>query len=381
MHNQYPLSKALLATDDDNILHHPMFASPSVFELIKDLIRPKPRAFDCLQVEVTSHCTAQCAYCPHTTMAKHWQGTHMLPQTLANLWPLFKQSTRVHLQGWGEPFLHPHFFDYVHFARKADCLVSTTSCGLHLTENMYHTILNSGIDIIAFSLAGTDTTTNAIRKGANFDKVYENILNLQSLRKKHMAVHLEIHIAYILLADRMEAVLTLPKIMHQLGITTAIISTLDYVPHSTLAHLAITPNDVEKLQKAKEILTKAKTLALEYGVQLHYALPSNTASTQCRENIQKNLYINAKGDISPCVYLNIPLKEHSITKDLSYDQNIKQYFTVDCNTQAIYGNVNNEYVMDIWQKDAFVTFRQQHAQKKPAHPQCQSCVKRYEILE
>ncbi len=359
---KFPLKDTAISDNSAKILQHSMFKAPTVWELIKGLLNPTPRPLDCLQVEVTSHCAARCIYCPHTTESEHWQGKHMQSRTFANLWPLLQKSTRVHLQGWGEPFLHPQFFDFVALARKADCLVSSTSCGLHLTENMAKQILTSGIDIIAFSLAGTDNISNAARQGADFDKVCQKILLLQNLRKKHMAVHLELHLAYILLADRMEAVLALPKLMHKLGISTSIISTLDYIPNPELQHLALTPNDTANLLKAKEILEEASSLAKEYDVHLHYALPSAVTNTSCRENIQKSLYVNAEGDISPCVYLNVPTKKQTE------------------NATALFGNVNTENSWDIWQKDTFTAFRQSHAADCPSEALCQTCVKRYEVL-
>ncbi len=346
------------------LFDHAAFAEPSVWELIKSLIRPEKRIFDCLQVEITSQCAAKCTYCPHTTEASSWQGQHMLTSTFANLWPLLQQSTRVHLQGWGEPLLHPHFFDFVAFARKAGCLISTTSCGLHLNEKIALRILESGIDIMAFSLAGTDAASNDARQGADFHKVCEKIRLLQTLRQKHMAVHVELHLAYILLADRMEAVLHLPQLMLELGIHTAIISTLDYVPQPHLQALALRPEQSHLIARAKEILEQTKAQAQEFGVNIHYALPSMETRTFCRENIQKSLYINGAGDISPCVYLNIPTIEKTTAQHKT----------------ACFGNIHQEKALDIWQKESFVHFRQSHANNTPTHPLCQTCIKRHEHL-
>ncbi len=360
----FPLPLQGKDTNSVDIFHHATFAEPSVWEIIKSLVRPQAREFDCLQVEITSHCAARCTYCPHTTEAHSWQGQHMQASTFANLWPLLQQSTRVHLQGWGEPLLHPHFFDFVAFARKAGCLVSTTSCGLHLNEKTALRILDSGIDIMAFSLAGTDAVSNDARQGADFHTVCEKIQLLEHLRKKHLAVHLELHLAYILLADRMEAVLQLPHLMQQLGVHTAIVSTLDYVPQPHLQALALRPEQSQRIAQAKDILERAKVQAQELGLQIHYALPSMDTRSYCRENIQKSLYINGAGDISPCVYLNIPTQEKNSLM----------------HTSAVFGNVHEEKALEIWQKENFVHFRHNHAQDTPTHPLCQKCIKRHEHL-
>ncbi len=360
MTHTFPLTQEDVAACKGNILQHSAFREPSAWALVKELIRPKPRMLDCIQVEVTSHCGARCSYCPHTTEADTWRGHHMDARTFANLWPLLRKSHRIHLQGWGEPLLHPHFFDFVAFARKADCRVSSTSCALHISEDVALRLVRSGIDIMAFSLAGTDDVSNAVRHGADFHKVCDNIRRLETLRKKKLAVHMEIHVAYLLLADRMEAVLHLPRLLHDLGISTAIISTLDYVPSPQLQALALTPDNTEALARAQSILHKAQQLAATYNVQLHYALPSRTSATACRENIQKSLYVSAAGTLSPCVYLNIP-SAHA-----------------DCT--AHFGHVNTENALHIWHKHAFAHFRDRHGANAPTHALCHNCVKRYEAL-
>ena len=110
-------------------LHNPRFQEPSVWQLFRESLFGKPRLLDCIQVEVTSVCPGRCVYCPHTTQAGYWRSRHMEAATFARLWPLMQESGRVHLQGWGEPFLHPRFMDFAALARKAGCRVSTTTCG------------------------------------------------------------------------------------------------------------------------------------------------------------------------------------------------------------------------------------------------------------
>ena len=152
-------------------LRNPRFQEPSVWQLFRESLFGKPRLLDCIQVEVTSVCPGRCVYCPHTTQAGYWRSRHMEAATFARLWPLMQESGRVHLQGWGEPFLHPRFMDFAALARKAGCRVSTTTCGLCMDETLAGQIVGSGIDIVAFSLVGTDEASNAPRAGVPFSRV------------------------------------------------------------------------------------------------------------------------------------------------------------------------------------------------------------------
>ena len=164
-------------------LRNPRFQEPSVWQLFRESLFGKPRLLDCIQVEVTSVCPGRCVYCPHTTQAGYWRSRHMEAATFARLWPLMQESGRVHLQGWGEPFLHPRFMDFAALARKAGCRVSTTTCGLRMDETLAGQIVGSGIDIVAFSLVGTDEASNAPRAGVPFSRVCEAVRTLQRVRK------------------------------------------------------------------------------------------------------------------------------------------------------------------------------------------------------
>ena len=117
-------------------LADPAFRAPGFLERLRDAVLGAQRPLDCLQVEVTSRCGGRCTYCPHTTEAATWKSRHMEDEVFAALWPLLRGAQRAHLQGWGEPLLHPRFLDYVALARKAGCAVSSTSCGLRMDAEL-----------------------------------------------------------------------------------------------------------------------------------------------------------------------------------------------------------------------------------------------------
>ena len=115
------------------------FRAPGLLQDLRDFFQP--RELECLQVEVTSCCMGRCVYCPHTTRSDAWKSRHMSPEIFAALWPVMTRAGRVHLQGWGEPFLNPHFMDFVSLARRAGCAVSTTTCGMVMNEKLAEDIV------------------------------------------------------------------------------------------------------------------------------------------------------------------------------------------------------------------------------------------------
>jgi len=334
------------------------FRPPGFWETIREAFLGAQRMMDCVQVEVTSRCPGRCGYCPHTTRCDQWHARDMDMGTFERLWPLMRKASRVHLQGWGEPLLHPGFFDMAARARQAGCAVSTTTCGLCMNADIARKLIDSGIDIVAFSLAGTDAVSNAARHGVDFDRVCEAIGLLQGVRRSAMAVHLEIHFAYLMLASDMEAVRALPGLAHRLGVHAVVVSTLGTIVEPGFEDDAFMPHEGEKLGRAAAVLAEAEAEAQRLGVAFHWSLPRPDASgTGCRENVARSLYVAADGSVSPCVYVNVPVDR------LDPDR-------------RVFGNVNATDPLEIWESPAFRRFRGGLAGGDPDLP-CRTCPKRF----
>lgn len=339
-------------------LRDPAFKAPGIFENLRDLLLGSSRPLACLQIEVTSCCQSRCAYCPRAINADTWQARHMSPAVFARLWPLLRRARRAHLQGWGEPLLNPHFFEFQAFATKAGCATSTTTCGMVMDSALARKLAACGLDIIAFSLAGTDSESNQARARAPFDQVCANIRLLQEeIAKLPDGERPELHFAYLLLPDQLEALNRLPALMESLDIACAVISTLDYLADPAQAKNAFAPGQGH--EKALQALSKAAKEASEMGRAIHYSLPRQGARNGgCRENIAASAFASAQGDISPCVYLNVPDGRPEATR-------------------ITFGNCLDKDAWEIWVQEDFQQFRESLAQNRP-QPACASCPKRHE---
>jgi MoaA/NifB/PqqE/SkfB family radical SAM enzyme len=337
-------------------LQNPSFTEPGIIESLREAFLGHRRPLDCVQVEISSACAARCAYCPRGARGGR-RARHMEASTFAALWPLLRRSGRAHLQGWGEPFLHPRFFDFAALARKAGCLVSSTSCGLHMDEETARGIVRSGMDVLAFSLAGTDARSNAVREGAPFEQVCAGIALVQRVRKEAAAVHLELRCAYLLLADRMEAASALPDLAAELGLHAVVVSTLEYTAVPGREALAFAPHETEKLESARAVLERAATRARKLGVDFHYALPGPRAGRTCREGVERSLYVDAEGALSPCVYTNPPTRE-------------------DDPLRRVFGTAEETDAFVCFRGERFAAFRAALASGAPEAP-CVNCVKRF----
>ena len=329
---------------------------PGIMESLRDLVRR--RSLECIQAEVTSRCMGKCSYCPHTVDSRCWKSRDMSLETFASLWPALRDAERVHLQGWGEPFLNPHFFDFAELARRAGCRVSTTTCGMLMDESMAEKIVASGIDVIAFSLSGTNAATSSARAGISFEKLDRSVRLLQAIRKKRVAVHLEIHIAYMLLASQVHAVRFLPELMEEWDAHAAVVSTMDYIPSGELAREAFLPHERDKIEAARAVLSQVGEKIRAAGRGFYSSLPSEKPVAGCRERAHKTVYVDAGGMLSPCVYLNVPAEKQSLPR-------------------VIFGSAREKGVMEILAAPGCRAFREKVMSGTPPKA-CMDCPKRFE---
>ncbi len=329
---------------------------PGILDSLRDLVRR--RSLDCIQAEVSSRCMGRCTYCPHTVDAPYWKSRDMSLETFAALWPALLCAERVHLQGWGEPFLNPHFFDFAELARRAGCRISTTTCGMVMDEDIAEKIVASGIDVVAFSLSGTDAESGSARAGISFEKLDRAVRLLQEVRKKRTAVHLEIHIAYMMLASQVRAAASLPELMERWGAHAAVVSTMDYIPCKEMEHEAFLPHEREKIEAARVILRQVGERVRAAGRDFYSSLPAERPVGGCREHAHRTVYADADGMLSPCVYLNVPTKRPGCRR-------------------VVFGSVAEKDVLEILAEPECRTFREATRDVHPPEA-CLSCPKRFE---
>ncbi|MDR1777831.1 MAG: radical SAM protein, partial [Desulfovibrio sp.] len=174
---------------------------PGRWRRLGEALGVRRRMFGVIQVEVTTHCHARCRYCPRAATGLADAPRHMDMATFAALRPILLESDRIHLQGWGEPLLHPHFLDLAQLAVRMGCKVSTTTSGTRMPPELAAGIVDSGIDVVAISLAGTTPGGHdRARPGAPFGMALAAAEAIRRARERRGMSHPQVHLAYMLLA-------------------------------------------------------------------------------------------------------------------------------------------------------------------------------------
>jgi len=243
---------------------------------------------DWIQVEISSYCNAGCIYCPHTAFQKNWQNRFLSLEAFRKLVPAFGMADLVYLQGWGEPFLHPQFFEMIQIAKRAGCRVGTTSNGTLLDKESIEKLVEYDLDIIGFSLAGVDEKNDAIRKGTRIKKVLECMEEIHSAKEKYGADNPEIHIAYMLLRFGLGDLEMLPDFLANTGAAQTVVSSLSYVVSPEMETESNLASSLEEYSELKSRLLEVRREAVKRGADIHFHMVSPLKNNfTCSENIAR----------------------------------------------------------------------------------------------
>jgi MoaA/NifB/PqqE/SkfB family radical SAM enzyme len=323
------------------------------FEGLLSLFQPK---WDWIQVEVTTACNAACIYCPRTVYKDSWQDRHLPLEMFKKLEPAFARTRHVHLQGWGEPFLHPDFFEMVSAAKASGCRVGTTTNGMLLDFERTDRLIESGVDVIAFSLAGTGEDNDFIRKGTTLKRVLESIRRLQRAKQEKGISTPEIHIAYMLFRSSMDDLERLPSLLEGLGVGQVVVSTLDFVPSEDLEKEAVLPATREEYEGLCSRLD---------ALHFHHHIPYQGVRRRvCTENIRRAVCVSSDGAVSPCVYANLQISRGTYIRS---GERVPY-------RRMVFGNINEAPLSALWKKKAYSSFRRSFDKSIPP-PFCQGCPK------
>jgi MoaA/NifB/PqqE/SkfB family radical SAM enzyme len=315
-------------------------------EWLGSLLSP---SLDWIQVEVTSYCNAACIYCPRTVYRDAWLNRNLSLDVFESLMSAFARCQLVFLQGWGEPFLNHDLFTMVRMAKEAGCKVGTTTNGMLLDTGNIHQVVECGVDVLAFSLAGVDERNDAVRKGTSLDRVLETIRILNETKMKLRKERPAVHIAYMLLRSGLEDVKQLALLFRRSGVSEIVVSTLDFVPCEELADETITPSNRQEYEEIRGRLEAVNSECRQWGMRFHYQLRKwGKRSPTCTENVERALFVSADGTVSPCVFANLPVSE-----------GIQMYRDGKRRYQRLgFGNVTDTPVEIIWWTKAYRAFRQ-----------------------
>jgi len=304
-----------------------------------------PLRFDWIQVEVSAICNASCAYCVLTCYKGQWGGDLMDMQTFELLRPSFALTDMVFLQGWGEPLLHPQFWDIVREVKSAGAKVGFTTNGVPLVDKHINNLFEERVDIMGISLGGaTAATHEKFRQGCDFARIDKALRKIRKMKRELQVEGPSVHLAFMLLRSNWREVNRLPTVAAEWGVSQIVINNLSFIGTAAMQDesLLLQP---ELWPEVSAALESAKKEAADQGIVLHYYRPHmKEPCAICTENVLKACFISYRGDVSPCVMTNISLRPG---KTAEYWFQNKTYPVEN----YVFGNIGERSLPDIW-KDA-----------------------------
>ncbi|MBI2260000.1 MAG: SPASM domain-containing protein [Flavobacteriia bacterium] len=139
-----------------------------------------------ISIEPTTACNLSCPECP-SGLKKFSRAQGTLSPDLHHhiLDEMKKTAFYVNYYFQGEPFIHPHFLQYVIEAKKKNFYTSTSTNAHFIDSKNVHELILSGLDRLIISLDGlTQKTYESYRINGQLEKVFQAIELIQSKKKE-----------------------------------------------------------------------------------------------------------------------------------------------------------------------------------------------------
>jgi len=315
------------------------------------------RVFEAVQIEVTSRCNIRCVMCPVTELADRWHAKHLPWDVFLRLAPALRRVKLVHLQGWGEPLLHPRLFDMIDVAKKAGCMVGFTTNGTLLRPVAAERLLDLDLDLLAVSIAGATAATHAaIRVGSDLAQILTHVRGLLDLRARRRGSRPKVEIFFLMTRTNIEELPAAASLAASLGADELVATNLDYVPACAQDDLkAFGPNP--RREAFARAVEEARGAAKAAGIAFRaYPLDPEEVAV-CEANPLKNLFVSSDGWVSPCTYMGLA-GQTEIPRVVG-----GQPLSVP---RLRFGDVRERDLLDIWNAPAYEAFRRRFAARRTA---------------
>jgi radical SAM protein with 4Fe4S-binding SPASM domain len=122
--------------------------------------------------------------CPNPLIPKDQKGI----MDLSLYWKIIDEigsfANELYIFHRGESLIHPQLPQMIKYAKQMGLLVKLNTNATLLTEEKSREILDSGLDLLSFSIDGYEKEVfERIRVGAHFDRVVENVRTFLQLKK------------------------------------------------------------------------------------------------------------------------------------------------------------------------------------------------------
>jgi radical SAM protein with 4Fe4S-binding SPASM domain len=273
------------------------------------------------------------------------------------------QLAHLHLQGLGEPMMHPRFFDMVWYAAAKGARVTTNSNLTLINQRRAEACVTSGLDELHVSIDGaTADTYERIRVRGHLDRVLRNIDLLRVAKHAAKSATPRLQIVMVLMRQNLHELPALVRLASDHGAETVFAQHLchDFAESSLPAHYRPMREFVEQqtlagesAERIERYFSEAREAADASGIALRLPRtqprPQELASSgraRC-DWPWTGAYISYDGMAMPCCMVATP-------------------------DRANFGSVAGRTFTDLWSSERYETFRRALASDRPPEI-CRTC--------
>lgn len=261
------------------------------------------RSVRALQVEVTSRCTRRCAVCPREALDESWLEGDLSRAHWDRLRPDLSLVEHLHLQGWGEPLLHPNLETMARDAKAAGCRVGITTNG-DLLSQAVGWITDGPVDVLAVSLAGGREWNRRLRDGSRLDELFAAVEELAGVRSRRRKPR--IHVSFLLVRGNAGDLVGTVRAAAEAGADAIFVNHLDCVPTEELRELAAYVNGGVPAS-VRQGLVEAEGVARDLGIDVRPPATEPQEMLTCALDPRVMASVRWDGVVAPCVQLNLPI--------------------------------------------------------------------------
>jgi MoaA/NifB/PqqE/SkfB family radical SAM enzyme len=320
---------------------------------------PLPRF---VQIEPVGQCNLRCTMCavPFRPDGRDGALAFMRFDDFVAIVDQFPALESLHLQGLGEPLMHPRFFDMVAYAAGKGIAVSLNTNLTLLSARRAQACAASGLDAVHVSLDGASAAVyERIRVGARFDKVLRNLRRLVAARDAHGAGSPHIRLVAVLMRDNLAELPALVRLAADEGVGSLFVQRLAHdfreadlppVYAPMRAFVDRQTIDREPRDRVEAVFDAARAAARERAIDLRLPQldprPPDARRTGC-DWPSTGAYLSYRGEAMPCCMVGTP-------------------------DRMQFGNMARDGVASVWASAEFNAFREALASGDPPAV-CKGC--------
>ncbi len=290
-----------------------------------------------VNTEPTNRCNLHCPECPagrtELTRPAGFMDPERFRQVIDELTPFVNYLT---LYFQGEPYLNPHFYEFIRYARSKKIYVSSSTNGHFLTPETAAETVRSGLNRLVISLDGTDPGSyQSYRTGGSFEKVIQGIETLAKIKKETGSAHPRIVIQFLVLKSNQHLIGEIRKLGKELGADKVEIKSAQFYNFEKGNPLMTDIDEYSRYERTGD----------ERGTGTVYRIKSNLPRHCFR--MWSSCVITWDGKVVPCCY----------DKDAQYEM----------------GDIGRESFISIWKSEKYNGFRKKILTSRETIDICQNC--------